>query len=118
MASKVEALVRSFLKTDGDALCLVLGERMSLKRGAASSVVGREALSWESFRAIADEIAPGDLLESLAETAYKAPFRLDEASEPVQIEFSGAADAPVMTIVRARTAAPVKAPVEPARTAP
>jgi twitching motility protein PilT len=105
MASKVEALVRSFLKTDGDALCLVLGQRMFLKRGTASSVVGREALSQESFRAIADELAPGDLLESLVETGHKVPFRLDDVSEPVQIEFSGAADAPVMTIVRTRTAA-------------
>jgi len=103
MASKVEALVRSFLKTDGEALCLVLGERMYLKRGGSSTVVGREPLSQESFRAIADELSPGDMLESLVETAYKAPFRLDEAAEPVQIDFSGTPDAPVMTIVRART---------------
>jgi len=110
MASKVEALVRSFLKTDGDALCLVLGERMYLKRGTGNTVVGREALSQESFRAIADELAPGDLLESLVETGYKVPFRLDELSEPVQIDFSGTADVPAMTIVRARTSAPRPAP--------
>ena len=103
MASKVEALVRSFLKTDGDALCLVLGERMYLKRGALNSVVGREPLSQESFRAIADELAPGDLLESLVETNFKVPFRLDDHSESVQIDFSGTPDAPVMTIVRTRT---------------
>jgi twitching motility protein PilT len=105
MASKVEALVRSFLKTDGDALCLTLGERMYLKRGSSNTVVGREPLSQESFRAIADELAPGDLLESLVETAYKVPFRLDDQSEPVQIDFSGTADTPAMTIVRARTQA-------------
>jgi twitching motility protein PilT len=125
MASKVEALVRSFLKTDGDALCLVLGERMFLKRGATNSIVGREALSQESFRAIADELAPGDLLESLVETSFKVPFRLDDQSEPVQIDFSGTTDAPVMTIVRTRTvpraAAPAPAPDTAAslpRTAP
>src|SRR5262245_46479885 len=117
MASKVEALVRSFLKTDGDALCLVLGERMYLKRGASNSVVGREPLSQESFRAIADELAPGDLLESLVETSYKVPFRLDDQSETVQIDFSGTPDVPAMTIVRPRTSASASRASAPAAAA-
>src|SRR5207247_5445380 len=91
-----------FLKTDGDALCLVLGERLALKRGAAKTPVGREPLSEETFRAIADELAPGELLESLVETRFRLAFQLDDLTETVEVEFGDSGAQPAISIVRSR----------------
>ena len=55
MSSKVAALVKNFFNTDADALCLVPGEKLYLMRGITKTVVGREVLSEESFRAVAAE---------------------------------------------------------------
>src|SRR5712691_7932677 len=105
MPSRVEALIRNFLKTDGEALCLVLGERLYLKRAGARTIVGREPLSEESFRAIADELAPGELVDSLVETGFSLPFSLDDASNPVEIRFGLSGEVPSMTVVRAASTA-------------
>ncbi|MEO6323702.1 MAG: type IV pilus twitching motility protein PilT [Thermoanaerobaculia bacterium] len=115
MASKIEALVRNFLKTDGDALYLVPGEKIFLMKGASKVIVGREPLGEESFRAVAGELVPGAPVESLSAMRHRVPFRLDEATEPVDIQFGRSGEATAIMISRARAAAPVVpiAPVAP-----
>src|SRR5262245_8565294 len=100
MASKVDSLVRNFLRTDADSLCLVVGETLYVERGETRSTVGREALSESSFRAIADELSPGDLMESLVDTAFSSEYRSDEESEPVTIQFCMKDGRHAMTVVR------------------
>ena len=101
MPSKVEALVRNFLRTDADALFLVPGERMFLMKGAQRAVVGREPLSLESFLAVSEELAPGELPEALAQRRQRVPIRLDLISEPVEVRFGSSGASAAVMIVRA-----------------
>lgn len=110
MARNVEALVRNFLKTSGDALYLVPGERIFLIRGTQKVVVGREEVSDDSFRAVAAELAPGTPVESLADQRLRVPYRLDETSDPVEIVFGRSGGAFALMITRARPGEPSSAP--------
>jgi twitching motility protein PilT len=87
MASRIEALVRNFLKTDGETLCLVPGEKIFILRGGSKATVGREKLSEESFRAVAHELAPGRSVSSLCEKKHRTPFSPDPSAEPVEVVF-------------------------------
>lgn len=106
MPSKVEALVRNFLRTDGDALYLVPGERIFMIKGTAKAVVGREGLSEESFRAVGAELAPGERIETLVESRRVIPFQVDAASPSVEILFGRSAASLAIMIRRARAAGP------------
>lgn len=110
MPSKTEALVRNFLKTDGDALYLVPGEKIFLVKGTNKIVVGRENLSDESFRAVSAELVPGAPAESLAAMKHRTPFRVDESSEPVEIQFGRSGSSVAIMICRVRTQAPEPEP--------
>ena len=113
MASKIEALVRNFLKTDGEALYLVPGEKIFLLKGTSKVIVGREPLSEESFRAVAGELVPGAPVESLAAMRHRIPFRLDEATETVEIQFGRSGESTAIMIGRAKTVPVAVAPAVP-----
>ncbi|MFI5181087.1 MAG: type IV pilus twitching motility protein PilT [Thermoanaerobaculia bacterium] len=87
MVSRVEALVRNFLRTDGETLVLVPGEKIFILRSGAKVTVGREKLSEESFRAVAHEMAPGKSVSSLFETEYRTLYSSDPSAEPVDVAF-------------------------------
>ncbi len=101
MPSKVEALVRNYLRTDADALFLVPGERMFLMKGVQRAVVGREPLSLDSFLAVSDELAPGEAPEALAQRHFRVPLRLDAASQPVEVRFGTSGSSASIMIARA-----------------
>jgi hypothetical protein len=46
MQSKLAALVKSFMATDAEALCLVPGQKLFVMRSGGKAIVGREILSW------------------------------------------------------------------------
>jgi len=108
--SKVEALVRNFLRTDADALYLVPGERMYLMRGNARTVVGREGLSEDSFRAVAGELVPGGPVETLTQLRHRMTFRTDETQPLVDIQFDRLGNQPAIVITRAKPEEPAPAP--------
>src|SRR5512140_1678559 len=107
--SKVEALVRSFLQTDGDALYLVPRERLFLMHGQRRTVVGREPLSEESFFAVVAELRPGAKPAALAEERARIPVLIHPDSEPVEVCFGTVQGQVAMMVVRVRPspAAPV-----------
>ena len=100
MASKVAALVRNFLQTDGDALYLVPGEKIFISRGTAKAVAGREVVSEESFRAVVDELIPGVPAETLAQKRNRVPYVAGPGLSPVEIHFATVGGSPAMMIVR------------------
>lgn len=100
MASKVAALVRNFLQTDGDALYLVPGEKIFISRGTARAVAGREVVSDESFRAVVDELIPGVPAETLAQKRNRLPYVAGPGLSPVEIHFATIGGSPAMMIVR------------------
>jgi len=102
LISKIEALVRNFLRTSADALYLVPGEKIFLMRGAQRTVVGRENLSDESFRGVAGELVPGGPIETLAQMGHKVSYRVDDTLPPVQIQFGRSGASAAMMIRRAR----------------
>src|SRR4029079_19684727 len=97
-------------KTDGEALCLVVGERLYLRRAGGKTIVGRETLSFESFKAIGHRLATGALVDSLVESGHRVPFQLDEGSETVIVEFGTTGTASSMTVERAADVAESPAP--------
>ncbi len=100
MASKVAALVRNFLQTDGDALYLVAGEKIFITRGTTRTVAGREVVSEASFRAVVDELVPGVPAETLARKLNRLPYVAGAGLPPVEIHFAVVGGAPAMMIVR------------------
>ncbi len=130
MKSRVGALVRSFLRSDGDALYLVPGEKMYLTKGTAKTVVGREPLSLEAFASVAAELAPERDAAELAAARHRVSFRSDPDLEEVDIRFGLLQGLATLMICRlslrtaatAQVAAPEPAParVQPAalRSAP
>ena len=100
MASKVAALVRNFLQTEGDALYLVAGEKIFITRGTARNVAGREVVSEASFRAVVDELVPGVPPETLAQKRSRLPYVAGTGLPPVEIHFALLGGAPAMMIVR------------------
>jgi twitching motility protein PilT len=100
VASKVAALVRNFLQTDGDALYLVAGEKIFITRGTARTVAGREVVSDDLFRAVVDELVPGIPAETLAQKRSRLPYVADSGLPPVEIHFAVLGGAPAMMIVR------------------
>ena len=116
MASKVEALVRNFLKTDGDALYLVPGERIFLLKGTNKVVVGRENLTEESCRTVGAELAPGEPFEAMVEARRKIPFKADPSLDTVEVLFGRSGSSNAIMIRRQQQAAPLpqdEAPYEP-----
>src|SRR5256885_13382337 len=101
MISKIEALVRNFLRADADALYLVPGEKIFLMRGSSRAVVGRENLSEESFRGVAGELVPGGPVETLAQMRHKGIYRVDDTLEPVEIQFGRSGTSAAIMITRA-----------------
>jgi twitching motility protein PilT len=120
MASKVGALVRNFLQTDGDALYLVPGEKIFIARGTARTVAGREAVSEESFRAVVDELVPGVSAETLCEKRNRLPYVAGAGLPPVEIHFATIGGVSAMMIVRSGQGpgGEVPSPQAPARQAP
>jgi twitching motility protein PilT len=116
--SKVEALVRSFLQTDGDALYLVPRERLYLMHGQTRTVVGREPLSEETFFAVIAELRPGANPATLAEERARIPVRIHPDSEPVEVRFGMVQGRVAMMVVRVRPSRASAAPVEPSAPAP
>lgn len=123
MASKVAALVRNFLQTDGDALYLVAGEKIFVMKGTARTVAGREVVSEASFRAVVDELVPGVPAETLAEKRNRLPYVAGPGLPAVEIHFATLGGAPAMMILRPgrggageapRTPAPAPAPLREA----
>jgi Tfp pilus assembly pilus retraction ATPase PilT len=100
VTSRVGALVRSFLQTDGDALYLVAGEKIFITRGTTRTVAGREVVSEEAFRVVAEEIVPGVPSELLAQKRNRIPYLAGEGLPPVEIHFATVAGRPAMMIVR------------------
>lgn len=100
MASKVAALVRNFLQTEGDALYLVAGEKIFITRGTSRNVAGREVVSEASFRAVVDELVPGVPPETLAQKRSRLPYVAGTGLPPVEIHFALLGGAPAMMIVR------------------
>ncbi len=103
MTSRVGALVRSFLQTDGDALYLIAGEKIFITRGTTKTVAGREVVSDEAFRIVVEEIAPGVSPEVLSRNRNRLPFLAGEDLAPVAIQFSMVAGRPAMMILRKAT---------------
>ncbi|MBL8114073.1 MAG: hypothetical protein JNK60_14430, partial [Acidobacteria bacterium] len=101
MASKIEALVRNFLRTDGDALYLVPGEKIFMLKGTSRQVVGREPLSEDSFRAVAGELAPGKALEALVEQKFRTQLKCDAQTPAVDILFGKSGQGPALMIRKA-----------------
>lgn len=100
MTSRVRALVRSFLQTDGDALYLIAGEKIFITRGTTKTVAGREVVSDDAFRVVVEEIVPGASPEILAQGRNRLPFLAGEDLAPVEIQFSTVAGRPAMMILR------------------
>src|SRR5438552_4122162 len=100
MPSKIEALVRNFQKTDGEALCLVPGEKIFIIRAGAKVIVGREDLSRESFQAVAEELVPGADEEALADMKHRVPYQVDAASSQVEIVFGRSGATPALMVRR------------------
>ncbi len=122
MASRVEALVRNFLRTDGESLSLVPGEKIFILRGGSKVTVGREILSEESFRAVAREVAPGQSVSALFGAEYRTLYSPDPSSDPVEVIFGLYEGRESLSIVRRPAGSPAAAPgapgpalVEPAR---
>ncbi len=113
MASKVAALVRNFLQTDGDALYLVAGEKIFITRGTARTVAGREVVSEASFHAVVDELVPGVPAETLARKRSRLPYVAGPGLPPVEIHFAVLGGAPAMMIIRPGRGAGGDAPRTP-----
>lgn len=104
MTSRVGALVRSFLQTDGDALYLIAGEKIFITRGTTKTVAGREVVSDEAFRIVVEEIAPRESRPRLvSRNRNRLPFLAGEDLAPVAIQFSMVAGRPAMMILRKAT---------------
>jgi len=113
MASKVAALVRNFLQTDGDALYLVAGEKIFVMKGTARTVAGREVVSEASFRAVVDELVPGVPAETLAEKRNRLPYVAGPGLPAVEIHFAILGGAPAMMILRPGRGGAAEAPRTP-----
>lgn len=100
MGAKLDALVRSFLRSDGDALYLVPGERIFMMKGTGRAVVGREPLSAESFEAVAGELVPGQTSADLAEKRHRMEYQLDPTSGFVDLQFGFIKAHPSLVISR------------------
>ncbi len=100
MGSKVEALVRTFLRSDADALYLVPGERIFMMRGTGKAVVGREPLSEDSLQAVVTELVPGTPSRLLSEAAHRLTFRPDPATDPVEVTFGFVQGFPALMMAR------------------
>jgi twitching motility protein PilT len=100
MATKIDALVRSFLRSNGEALYLVPGERIFAVKGSAKAVMGREPLSEESFEAVIGELIPGESGRSLSDRNQRMTLQLDPGSAPVDIQFGFFGQSPSMMISR------------------
>ncbi len=110
--SKVEALVRSFLQTDGDALYLVPREKLYLTHGHTRTVVGREPLSDETFLAVVAELRPGAIPAALAEERARIPVLIHPDSEPVEVRFGMVQGRVALMVARVRQPG-ATAPVSP-----
>lgn len=100
MGAKLDALVRSFLRSDGDALYLVPGERIFMMKGTARAVVGREPLSEDSFVAVASELVPGQGGADLAEKRHRMEYQVDPTSGFVDLQFGYIKGRPSLLISR------------------
>jgi Tfp pilus assembly pilus retraction ATPase PilT len=109
MASRVSALVRTFLQTDGDALYLVAGEKIFVTRGTTRAVAGREVVSEELFRGVVDELVPGVPAAVLARKRSRFPYVVGPGVAPVELRFAEVGGAAALMIVRADRAAAAEA---------
>jgi twitching motility protein PilT len=127
--SKVEALVWSFLHTDGDSLYLLPHERLYLMKGQERVPIGREPLTEETFFAVIAELRPGADPTALAKERTRIPVQIRPDLEPVEIRFGMTRGRPAMMVARMRrpgaaegldasSTGRIAAPVSPPSSAP
>jgi twitching motility protein PilT len=87
VASRIDLLVANLLKTEGEALYIIPGDRLFMTRGISRAFVGREPVSIESFLAVVAEVAPGQVAEELARTRCRIPLDRGPGREAVEIRF-------------------------------
>lgn len=114
MGSKVDVLIRSFLRADADALHVVPGERIFLMKGSARAVVGREPVSAESFEAVAGELVPGESGSALAERRHRVSLQVDPTAAAVDVQFGLVSGRPSLMVSRLASAEAL----DPARVSP
>ncbi|MCG3193431.1 MAG: PilT/PilU family type 4a pilus ATPase [Thermoanaerobaculia bacterium] len=101
MGSKIESLVRSFLRSDADGLYLVPGEKIFMMKGLGRAIVGREPLSDDSLQAVSFELVPSTPMHVLSESEYRLTYRPDPASDAVEVTFGLVSAKPALMISRA-----------------